>query len=321
METDELNVVTGAFGYTGKYIARRLLALGKRVKTLTDRPISHSVFGAQVSAASFNFNDPPKLVESLRGASILYNTYWVRFSYRSVTFQKAIDNSINLINAAKDAGISRIVHVSVTNPSQASPLPYFKGKAVVEKAIFDSKLSYAIIRPALIFGPEDILINNIAYLLRRFPIFAIPGTGDYRLQPIFVEDMAHICVNAGSQRENIMIDAVGPETYTFRDLVHLIAQTVASKATIMHLSPSFLLLLAKLLGYVLDDVILTADEVKGLMSNLLVSANPPMVQTKLSQWLKQNADTLGTQYASELKRHYRPGNVSPAQKTAIKTPN
>jgi NADH dehydrogenase len=305
MGTPELNVVTGAFGYTGKYITRRLLSLGKQVRTLTGHPHRPSPFGNQVSVAPFNFDHPSQLVESLRGAATLYNTYWVRFSRGHVTFEKAIENTRALIRAAEEAGVRRIVHVSITNASEESPLPYFRGKGLLEKAIIHSRLSYAIIRPTVIFGPEDILINNIAWLLRRFPLFAVFGSGDYRLQPVFVEDVAEMAVSAAHQEENIIIDAVGPEIYTFDELVRLIADKIQSRARIIHLSPGAAFFLSRLIGYMVNDVVLTRDEVKGLMSNLLVSQSPPTGQTRLSEWLSHNAHRVGLRYASELRRHYR----------------
>ena len=305
MTVSELNVVTGAFGFTGKYIARRLLSMGKRVKTLTAHPSRPNPFGDQVSVAPFNFDKPVEREKSLRGAATLYNTYWVRFSHRHVTFDKAIKNTKSLITAAEDAGIRRIVHVSITNASEESSLPYFRGKGLLENAVIHSSLSYAIIRPAVIFGAEDILINNIAWSLRRFPVFAVFSSGEYRLQPVFVEDVAEIAVTAGHHDEDIIVDAVGPEIYTFDELVQLIASKFESKAKIIHLRPGLALFLSRLVGYMVNDVVVTRDEVRGLMSNLLVSESPPTGRTRLSDWLGYNAASVGARYASELDRHYR----------------
>ena len=301
----ELNVVTGAFGYTGKYIARRLLANGIRVKTLTGHPERPNPFGSQVVAAPFNFDDPPALIDQLSGASTLYNTYWVRFSRGDVTFDRAVENTRTLIQAAKDAGVGRIVHVSITNPSLNSSLPYFRGKAQVEEAIIDSGISYAIIRPTVIFGIEDILINNIAWMLRRFPIFVVPGGGGYRFQPIFVEDLAGLAVDAGGQEDNLVLDAAGPETFTFDEFVRLVGQTMGSRTKIVHLPADLALGLSKIVGYFLGDVVLTRDEVTGLMSDLLISDAPPAGKTSLKSWLTANFATLGGSYTSELDRHYR----------------
>jgi uncharacterized protein YbjT (DUF2867 family) len=304
-------VVTGAFGYTGRHIARRLLAIGRRVTTFTGRLDRPNPFGDAVRAAPFNFDDPKALVATLRGARTLYNTYWVRFSRGRVTFEQAIENTRTLFTAAEEAGVQRVVHLSVTNPSEDSPLPYFRGKAILERILRESSLSYAIIRPTVIFGAEDILINNIAWLIRRLPFFAIPGSGDYKLQPIFADDLAELAVDSGQRTENLVVDAAGPETFTFDELVRLIAEGLGRKARLVHLPPTAALGLSKCVGYAVGDVVLTPDEVAGLAANLLISQEEPTGKTHLGDWLAENRDTVGLRYASELRRHYRQPARSP----------
>lgn len=304
MNDNELHVVTGAFSYTGRHITQRLLSMGKRVITLTGHPDANP-FGGRVAAFPFNFDEPERLVESLRGATTFYNTYWVRFPYGEITFEKAVENSNTLIRAAKEAGVRRFVHVSITNAARASDLPYFRGKALVEEALIGSGLSYAIIRPTLVFGPGDILINNIAWMLLKFPIFAVIGSGDYSVQPVFVEDIAKLAVDAGYEQRDMAIDAVGPESFTFDQLVRLIARKTGGRARIVHVPPRIGYLLSRMIGYLVRDVVLIWDEVEGIQADLLVSDAPPTAETRLSEWLESNADAVGTRYASELRRHYK----------------
>jgi len=301
----ELNIITGAFSYTGRYITERLLAQGKRVRTLTGHPDRPNPFAGRVEIMPFNFDNPPALVDSLRGATTLFNTYWVRFSHGDRTFAEAVADTKTLIRAAEEAGVRRIVHVSITNADEESPLPYFRGKGVLERAIAESKLSYTIIRPTVIFGKEDILINNIAWLLRRFPVFAVLGSGDYRLQPVYVEDMADMAVAAAERSGNEVFEAVGPDSFTFDALVRLIREKIGSRARIVHLPPGPALHLSRIVGLLVGDVVLTQDEVDGLMAGLLVSEAPPTGCTRLSDWLEENASAVGSRYASELQRHYR----------------
>lgn len=301
---DGFHVVTGAFGYTGKYITWRLLAEGHNVKTLTNHPDRANPFGNQVAVSPLDFEHPDSLAHAMVGARVLYNTYWVRFEHGETTFAQAIANTKKLICAAENAGVRRIVHVSIANPSLDSPLPYYRGKAEVEEAIRGSKLSYAILRPTVVFGPEGILINNIAWLLRKFPVFAVPRRGDYKLQPIFVEDMADLAVAASETNENVILDAVGPEIFTFDGLVKQIAAHVGRQARLVHVPPEISLLLTRMIGIGLRDVILTREEITGLFANLLVSGSAPTGTTRLSEWLKQNGAQLGTHYASELGLHY-----------------
>jgi len=300
-----MNVITGAFSYSGKYISKLLLDRAERVRTLTNHPDPSSPLRSQIEVAPLDFADESALARNMEGAAVLYNTYWVRFAHGQMTHARAVQNTKILIRAAERAGVKRFVHVSITNPSLTSKLPYFRGKAELEEAIKASSLSYAILRPAVLFGHEDILINNIAWLLRRFPLFAIPGDGRYRIQPIFVEDFAALAVEHGHRTENQIVDAVGPEAYTYNDLIEQIRMAVGSKARTIHVTPSLLLLASRFFGAFLNDVVLTKDEITGLMADLLVSSNPATGETRLSDWITNHASSIGQHYASELARHFR----------------
>jgi NADH dehydrogenase len=298
------SVVTGAFGFSGQRIAERLLHRGEKVRTLTNHPQPGSPLFGRVQVCPLDFTETRQLTESMRGASVLYNTYWIRFSYGGLSHERAVDNTKALIRAAETAGVKRIVHVSITNPSLDSRLPYFRGKAELEQAIQASLLSYAILRPAVLFGEGDILINNVAYMLKRFPLFAIPGSGEYHVQPIFVDDLAGLAVDGGQRLDNYTVDAVGPENYTYLELVKMIRSAVGSKSLLVHLPPAAVRLASGVLGAILNDVILTEDEIKGLSEDLLVSHKPPTGRTSLVGWIKTHAETIGKTYASELARHY-----------------
>ena len=303
-----LNVVTGAFGYTEKYITRELVR-GARVRTLTrPHPDRLNPFGAQIEVAPLDFANFDELVRNLTGASTLYNTYWVRFPHGQDTFDSAVENTKTLIRAARQAGVRRVVQISVSNPALDSPYAYFRGKAQLEKALAESGLSYAIIRPTVIYGPEDILINNIAWRLRRFPVFAIPGSGGgYRIQPVSAEDNATLAVDAGERQDNLLVDAAGPEIYSYEALVHLIARAVGARARVIHLPSRLVWALAWALGKTVNDVLLTREEIGALVDDLLVSHHPPTGKDRFSEWLQRNASTVGTHYASELDRHFREG--------------
>ena len=297
--------VTGAFSYSGKYIARRLLERGEQVITLTGHPDRPDPFAGKIKAYPLNFDDESGLATSLDGVHTLYNTYWVRFDRGENTQPRAVENTRKLVRAAVSAGVRRIVHISITNPSPDSLLPYFWGKAANEQAVIESGLSYAILRPTVLFGTEDILINNIAWLLRRFPFFALPGDGSYRLQPVFVDDLAKLAVDAGYAQGNILWDAVGPDIFTFEEMVRLIGGTLGLNRGLLHVPPRLALAAAQFLSMFIGDVLLTPEEVDGLMAGLLVSDEPPRCKTRLADWLEENKKSVGIRYASELAKHYR----------------
>lgn len=302
MPAKKLDVVTGAFGFSGKYIVARLLAAGHRVRTLTNSSPKTDPHHGQVEVRPLNFDDYQGLVDALRGASVFYNTYWVRFNYGGFSFSKALANSRKLFAAAKEAGVEFILHISITNPSEDSPLEFFRDKAILEKLLAESGIPCSILRPAVLFGPEGILINNIAWMLRHFPVFGVFGDGQYKLQPIYVDDLARLAVEQGMRQENRIINAIGPETFTYRDLVEVIGRAIGKRRPIVSVSPTVGYFVARRVGRLIDDILLTRDEIKGLMDNLLYVEDEPAGTTCLSHWLQENRGTLGLHYASELAR-------------------
>jgi NADH dehydrogenase len=304
-ESPATDLVTGAFSYSGAVLAGRLLESGRGVRTLTHHVDRPHPLRSRVDAQKYRFDDPSALARSLEGVDTLYNTFWIRFDHGTARFADAIESSRMLFFAAKRAGVRRIVHLSITNPSLDSPLPYFRGKALVEYALAQAGVPYAIVRPTWIFGGEpDVLANNIAWILRRMPVFALPGDGAYNVQPVHVQDLARVCIEAGRTTSDLVIDAAGPETMPFRELVGLLRGAVGSRSPILYVPPLVMTAAARVLGLLVGDVVLTGDEIRGLMAGLLVSHDPPLGQIAFSQWLAQHATNVGRAYANELQRHF-----------------
>jgi NADH dehydrogenase len=301
-----LDVVTGAFSYTGRFVAPRLIARGRTVRTLTNHPDPTSPLAAQLDVRPLDFSQPARLADALRGADTLYNTYWVRSNHGAASFEEAVRNTRLLIEAAKEAHVRRLVHVSIANPD-ASDLPYYRGKAELEQYVKASGLSYGIVRPTLLFGHGDVLINNIAWFLRHLPVFGIPGDGQYRLQPVFVEDYADRIVTLGSANDDLTVDVAGPEIFTFEGLIRLLRDAMGQRTLLVHLPPAAALAASRVVSFGLRDIVLTGAEVRGLMAELLVSHQRSTCPTRLSEWTREHRDTLGRGYASELARHYREG--------------
>jgi NADH dehydrogenase len=300
-----LDLVTGAFSYSGSYIAQRLLDAGHQVRTLSFHPDRPHRLQARVQAFPYRFDEPTALARCLEGVSTLYNTYWVRFDHGQTSFEDAIQHSHALFTAAHRAGVDRIVQLSITNATITSPLPYFRSKALVEQALAEVGVPYSIVRPTLIFGGDcDVLVNNIAWILRRIPVFAVPGSGDYPVQPVHIEDLARICTDAARARENLVIDAAGPETMPFAELVALLRRATGARAPIVHVPAPIMALAARALGLLMHDVVLTPHEIGGLMDGLLVSHKRPLGQIHFTDWLDHNAPSIGRRYANELQRHF-----------------
>ena len=305
-----MDIVTGAFGYIGRYIAAQLIAAGRQVRTITTHVDKPNPFGAKVEAYPYNFDDPNTLIESLRGADTLYNTYWIRFEYGGQTFDQAVNNTEILFECAVKAGIKQIVHISVTKASVESHLPYYVGKGRQEEALKNLGIDYRIVRPTLVFGVEDILVNNIAWLIRKFPLFPIMGDGRYQLQPVFVGDLASITIDSINNQGLTTIDAIGPESYSYLEFVKTIAKALGKKPLLIKAPPKFGIFLGRAIGLFVRDVILTEEELMGLMSSLLTSIQEPNGDTRFSKWIEENRLVIGRSYSSELDRHFRWSHVS-----------
>ncbi len=298
------DVVTGAFSYSGAVIARELQAAGRRVRTLTGHP-GRAPAGTPIEVRPLDFADPAGLAEALRGARTLVNTYWVRFAHGHVSHETAVAQSRVLFQAAAEAGVGRVVHVSITHPSADSPYPYFRGKAAVEQALADLRLPHTVLRPAILFGGDGVLINNIAWLLRHLPVFAVGGTGEYRIRPIHVDDLARLCVRAAESTGTEVIDAVGPDRPAFGDLVRFVRDAVGSRSQVIRVPGSLVPPTARLLGLALRDTLLTAEEFRAMADGLADTDGPATGQISLTQWITDHQDTLGRSYANELTRHFR----------------
>jgi NADH dehydrogenase len=300
-----VDVVTGAFGYIGKHISKALLEAGRTVRTITTHPGKPNPFGPAVEAFPYRFGDPDRLTRTLRGAETLYNTYWIRFSFDGQTYEQALQNTETLFRCARQAGVARIVHIGVTGATLDSTLPYYRGKALQESILKASGVPFSIVRPSLVFGDEDILLNNIAWLIRKSPVFPVFGSGRYRVQPVFVGDLATIAIRQSAEAAGAAVDAIGPETFTFRELVALIAEKLGKNPRFVSVPPFVGILCGRILGVFLGDVLLTRNELKGLMNEMLISKQPPNGVTKFSDWLERNKATVGGRYSSEVARHFR----------------
>ncbi len=301
-----LHAVTGAFGFTGRALAERLLARGDAVVTITRRSgAGDPLLSRLASVIPFDVSRPGDLVAAFDGVDTLFNTYWLRFPRGKDTFEAAVAKSATLLAAAREAGVRRVVHVSVVNAALDADTPYVRAKAALESVVQGSGLEWVIVRPTLTYGPGDILIDNLAWALRRLPVYGLPGLGRYTVQPVHVEDVARICVDAAAGPPGLVLDAAGPETLAYRDLVHLVRTAVASRSVVLPMPHLVVYAAARALGLLVRDVVLTRDEIRELTSSLLTSSQPPLGTIRITDWVPANATSLGRRWSSELARNYR----------------
>ncbi|MEX2547922.1 MAG: NAD(P)H-binding protein [Chloroflexota bacterium] len=302
------DLVTGAFGYTGSRIAERLLDAGRDVVTLTRRAPGSHPLAERVAILPYEF-DESAMARALAGIDTVYVTLWMRFPRGDATWEQMVSNVARLARSAAAAGVRRLVYISVSNAAHDSSTAYFRAKAAAEDAVREAALggamTYAIVRPTLLYGDADILINNMAWTLRRLPVFGIPGDGTYRVQPVLVDDVADLCVSLGAGDGPVEMDAAGPETLTFNEVVGIVRGAVRSRSLVVHMPPTVVLVSTRVIGLAVRDIVLTRDEIRELMESLLVSAGPPTTPARFSEWVAAHASTIGRTYSSELGRNFR----------------
>ena len=302
------DLVTGAFGFTGSRIAERLLVAGREVRTLSRRSGDAHPLAGRIERVAYDFSEAA-LARSFASVDTVYATYWMRFPRGGQTWPEMVANAGRLGRAARAAGVRRLVYVSVTNARHDSSTAYFRAKAAAEDELRGAAgdgLSLAIVRPTLLYGPGDILINNMAWMLRRLPVFGIPGDGRYRVQPVFVDDVADLAVRLGGADDEVDVDAAGPETFTFDELVATVRAAVGSRSLLVHMPVPLVQVATRVVGVAVRDVVLTRDELRELMESLLVARDPAgTCPTRFSDWLAANTDSVGRRYSSELARNFR----------------
>ncbi len=302
--------VTGAFSFTGSFVAQELLRRGHAVRTLTSHPTPPASWAKAVKTHPFQFHDPAALVGSLRGAQVLVNTYWMRFPRNGIGFSDVVENTRILMDAAKKAGVKRVVHVSVANPSPDSPFAYYRAKAEAEEVVRGSGISHAIVRPTWIYGENDVLLNNLGWLMRHLPVFAMVGRGRYKVQPVYVGDVASIIADLCESRVQSTVDAAGPDILEYRELARILKRALRKHRFIVPAPAWFALIMGKLTGVLMRDVVLTKPELGVLQASLMTSGEPPLGKVRVEDWLREHHAIVGCRWASDLGRHFRGVDLS-----------
>jgi len=294
------DVVTGAFSYSGAALAAELHRRGRTVRTLTAHPTRQAGPGPSIESWPLAFTEE-NLRSCLTGVDTLYNTYWSRFPQTGTTYDAAVANSCTLFRVAAQVGVRRIVHLSITHPDAASPLPYFSGKALVERDLATCGVPYAIARPAFLFGHDGVLINNVAWMMRHLPVVPVGDGGNYLMRGMHVADLARLCADLADGPDGVCVDAVGPDRMTFRDLLGAVRDAVAPKTPILSVPGRLLIAGARLLAPVLRDQLLTGDEYRAMASGLADSQAPSTGTTSFRTWVEQEAPRLGRTYLNDTK--------------------
>ncbi|HXR24984.1 MAG TPA: NAD(P)H-binding protein [Candidatus Binataceae bacterium] len=276
-ENDRIIAIAGGSGFIGRAIVRRLAAIpGLTVRVLTRDPVKARVRLAaegKVDFVSADVNDPARLATVIAGADTIINAvqfdgYPIEKPSRGLTFNRVdYGGTVSLIAATKAAGVPNFIYISGAAADERSPNPAFRAKGRAERALRDAGLAFTILRPSLVYGPEDRVVNGLAKAIRMMPVMVVPGSGQQKLRPLLVDDLAAcVALAIGGRGRNGIYEVGGPDPMTFDELVRLVMEITGHKRPIIHV-PENLLLVAGAVAEKLPGALFSRDAVAFLVAD------------------------------------------------------
>lgn len=237
--------IAGGSGFIGRAIARRLARVPEvRVRVMSRSP-ERAKQRLELPGAEFvrgEVTEPDSLTEALKGAdtvvsAVQFEGYPVENPKRGLTFERVdYGGTVALLEAAKSAGARQFVYISGAAADERSAHPGFRAKGRAERAIRESGLVFTIFRPSLVYGPEDQVLNTFAKALRFAPVFAVPGTGLQKVQPVLVDDIAEcVALAIGGEGHNGIFEIGGPDLMTFDEMMWIVMDVSGRRRPIIHI--------------------------------------------------------------------------------------
>jgi NADH dehydrogenase len=221
--------VLGGSGFVGRHLCHQLVARGYRVTVPTrDRERAKSLITLPTADVfTADVHDAATLKRVVRGCDAVVNLIGVLHEGQGkASFRQAhVDLARKVVEACRQRGVNRLLHMSALNAAVSAPSAYLRSKGEAELIVRESGLDYTIFRPSVIFGRDDHFLNLFAKLARVMPVIAL-GSPDARFQPIYVEDVARVFTESVTKLESFgrVYDLAGPKVYTLRELVEWVAQ-------------------------------------------------------------------------------------------------
>ncbi|WP_072395676.1 complex I NDUFA9 subunit family protein [Hyphomicrobium sp. CS1GBMeth3] len=278
--SNELVTIFGGSGFVGRHTVRALAKKGYRIRAASRRPDLAGYLQpmgdvGQIQPVQANLRYPDSVRRAAEGAHIVINSVGILASGGAQTFKALHDEGARAVaRAAREAGARCLVHISAIGASAASPAQYARTKAAGEAAVLEEFPGAIIVRPSIVFGPEDDFFNRFAAMARISPALPLVGGGRTRFQPVFVGDVAAAIAHAvqGSGKPGEVYELGGPEVLSFREILERTLEYVGRKRGFAPL-PFWLAKLMALATWPLPNALrpLTYDQVRLLQSDNVVS--------------------------------------------------
>jgi NADH dehydrogenase len=275
---DTLVTVFGGSGFLGRHVVRALAKRDYRLRIGVRRPelAGHlQPLGkvGQINPVQANIRHPASVEAAMRGASVVVNLVGILAESGAQTFDAVQNEGAKTVAEAASRIGARVVHISAIGADANSTSRYARAKAAGEHAVLAASPSATIMRPSVVFGPEDQFTNRFAALARISPALPLIGGGVTRLQPVYVGDVATAIADAvdGRTRQGATYELGGPEVMTLREIIELILQTVERERILVPLPFALAHLKAMFLQFAPGDLKLTPDQVELLRADNVVS--------------------------------------------------
>lgn len=286
-------LVTGGTGFVGRRLVARLVEAGERVRVIA-RGVRQARLADGVEVVKGNLASGGGLSEAMEGVERVVHLVAIIREVGDQTFDSVIrQGAVNMVNAAKAAGIKKLVHQSAIGARDDPHFLYHKAKWDAEQAVRESGLKYTIVRPSLIFGEGDEFFSTLASLVRWNPIVPIAGDGKTRFQPIWIEDVVTCLVEClkDGVHDNAVVEIGGPEHLTYEEMVDMVAQVLGKRRLKAHI-PLFLMRpMASLMEFVLPKPPVTHEQLKMLAIDNVTE--PDAVPRQFAFQPQRLADGLG----------------------------
>ena len=274
---DTLVVVYGGSGFLGRHVVRALAKRHYRIRVAVRRPELAGYLQplgrvGQIHAVQSNLRHAASVEAAARDAQVLINLVGILFERGRQRFDAIHTYGAEQVALAANAHGARMVHVSAIGADENSPSAYARSKASAEKLVLAAQPSTTIMRPSILFGPEDDFFNRFAALARFSPVLPLIGGGLTRFQPAFVGDVAAAIADAvdGKTRPGAIYELGGPEVRTFKQLMQFVLATIERKRLLVPL-PFFVARMQAMFLQYLPKPLLTPDQVELLRVDNVVS--------------------------------------------------
>jgi uncharacterized protein YbjT (DUF2867 family) len=268
--------LTGATGFVGRHLVKRLLVDGHKIRALVNRRSPDSAPESQVVAVTGSIKNNKSLLSAFEGAEVVCHLVGLIAETRTQTFEEIVaQGTANVVKACQESGVRRIIYISAIGTAADAASKYHKTKFDAEQAVISSDLEYVILRPSVIFGPGDGFITMLERLIRMSPVTPVIGSGRYELQPLFIDDLVEVIVQSMTSDIGLgrIIELGGPKKLEFLEILNIIKQVTGRRRLTLHLPLAFMKLVARLLETVMNPSPITTDQLLMLEAGNVVESS------------------------------------------------